>query len=80
MEHIMNVRRRPRINVPTYQRNLMMDSLSTGSTQSWLIVAAVACSPVIVLFLTDVVGWLARRARGKGGVTSVGQNATGVSQ
>ena len=44
-----------------------MDSLPTGSTQSWLIVAAVAFSPVIVLFLADAIGWLIHEARGKGG-------------
>ena len=57
-----------------------MDSLPTGSTQSWLIVAAVAFSPAIVLFLTDAIGWLIRQARGKGGViiTTVSQDASGV--
>jgi hypothetical protein len=43
-----------------------MDSLSTGSTQSWLIVVALAFSPVIVPCLADAVGWLIRQARGKG--------------
>ena len=43
-----------------------MDSLPTGSTQSWFIVAAVAFSPVIVLCLADAIGWLIREARGKG--------------
>ena len=62
------------------QRNLTMDSLPTGSTQSWLIVAAVAFSPVIVLFLADAIGWLIRQARGKGGVTTVGQDASGIRQ
>jgi len=57
-----------------------MDSLPTGSTQSWLIVAAVAFSPVIVLFLADAIGWLVRQARGKGGVTTAGQDASGVRQ
>ena len=57
-----------------------MDSLPTGSTQSWLIVAAVAFSPVIVLFLAEAIGWLIRQARGKGGVTTVGQDAIGVRQ
>ena len=57
-----------------------MDSLPTGSTQSWLIVAAVAFSPVIVLCLADAIGWLIRQARGKGGVTVVGQDASGVRQ
>jgi hypothetical protein len=45
-----------------------MDSLQMGSTQSLLIVVAVAFSPVIVLCLADAVGWLIRRARGTGGV------------
>jgi membrane protein implicated in regulation of membrane protease activity len=35
-----------------------MDSLPTGTTQSWVIVAAVAFSPVIILFLADAIGWL----------------------
>jgi hypothetical protein len=55
-----------------------MDSLPTASTQSWFIVAAVAFSPVMVLFLADAIGWLFRQARGKGGVTTVGQHASGV--
>ena len=57
-----------------------MDSLPTGSTQSWLIVAAVAFSPVIFLFLADAIGWLIRQAKGKGGVTTVGQDASGIRQ
>ena len=57
-----------------------MDSLSTGSTQSLLIVVAVALSPAIVLFLADAIGWLIRQARGKGGVTTLGQNESGVRQ
>ena len=61
------------------QRNLTMDSLPTGSTQSWRIVA-VAFSPVIVLFLADAIGWLIRQAKGKGGVTTVGQDASGIRQ
>ena len=56
-----------------------MDSLPTGATQSWLIVA-VAFSPVIVLFLADAIGWLIRQARGKGGVTTVSQDASGARQ
>ena len=56
-----------------------MDSLPTGY-ESWLIVAAVAFSPVIVLFLADAIGWLIRQGRGKGGVTTVGQHASGVRQ
>jgi hypothetical protein len=39
-----------------------MDSLPTGSTQSWVIVAAVAFSPVIILFLAETIGWLFRLA------------------
>ena len=68
----------PRYPFPS--RNLTMDSLPTGSTQSWLIVAAVAFSPVIVLFLAEAIGWLIRQARGKVGVTTVGQDASGVRQ
>jgi hypothetical protein len=64
----------------SHQRNLTMDSLSTGSTQSWLTVVAVAFSPVIVLFLADAIGWLIRQVRGKGGVTTGGQDASGVRQ
>jgi len=37
-------------------------------------------SPVIVLFLADAIGWLIRQARGKEGVTTVGQDASGVRQ
>jgi hypothetical protein len=57
-----------------------MDSLPTGSTQCWLIVAAVAFSPVIVLFFADAIGWLIRQASGKGGITTAGQDASGVLQ
>ena len=57
-----------------------MDSLPTGSTQSWLIVAAIAFSPVIVLVLADPIGWLFRQAREKGGVTTLGQDASGMRQ
>jgi hypothetical protein len=57
-----------------------MDSLPTGSTQSLLIVVAVAFSPVIVLCLADAIGWLIRQAREKGGVTTVSQDANGVRQ
>ena len=59
-----------------------MDSLPTASTQSWFIVAAVAFSPVMVLFLADAIGWLFRQAKGKGkgGATTVGQHANGVRQ
>ena len=57
-----------------------MDSLSTGSTQSLLIVTALAFSPVIALSLADVVGWIIRRVRGKVGVTTVGQGTSGLLQ
>jgi hypothetical protein len=65
---------------PFASKERHMDSLPTGSTQSWFIVAAVAFSPVIVLFLADAIGWLIRQARGKGGVTTVSQDASGVRQ
>jgi len=57
-----------------------MDSLPTGSTQSWLIVATVAFSPAIALFFGDAVRWLIRQAWAIGGVTTVGQDAGGVLQ
>ena len=80
MEHSRNKRRANPCYPFACQRNLTMDSLPTGSTQSWLIVAAVAFSPVIVLCLADAIGWLIRQARGKGGVTTVSQDASGVRQ
>jgi hypothetical protein len=45
-----------------------MDSLPTGSTQSWFIVATVAFSPVMALCLAEAIGWLFhfRQAREKG--------------
>jgi hypothetical protein len=70
----------PNPRYPFASKERHMDSLPTGSTQSWLIVAAVAFSPVIVLFLVDAIGWLTRQARGKGGVTTVSQDASGVRQ
>jgi hypothetical protein len=79
MEHIRN-RNALTPAILSHQGNLTMDSLPTGSTQSWLIVAAVAFSPVIVLLLADAIGWLIRQARGKGGVTTVSQDASGVRQ
>jgi hypothetical protein len=60
------------------QRNLTMDSLPTGSTQSWLIVAAVAFSPVIVLFLADAIGWLIRQPGGRGS-NAAGRDASGIA-
>jgi hypothetical protein len=56
-----------------------MDSLPTGSTQSWLIVAAVAFSPVIVLFLADAIGWLIRQSGGRGS-NDAGKDASGIAQ
>jgi len=38
-----------------------MDSLPTGATQSWFIVAAVGLSPIVVFFVADVIGWVLRR-------------------
>jgi hypothetical protein len=60
--------------------NLTMDSLPTGSTQSWLIVAAFALSPVIILFLADAVGWLFSHGRGREEVSTVGKDPTGFLQ
>jgi hypothetical protein len=57
-----------------------MDSLPTGSSQSWLIVAAVAFSPVIILFLADAVGWLFSHGRGREEVSTVGKDLTGFLQ
>jgi hypothetical protein len=37
-----------------------MDSLPTGATQSWFIVAAVGLSPIVVFFVADVIGWVLR--------------------
>jgi hypothetical protein len=79
MEHIRN-RNALTPAILSHQGNLTMDSLPTGSTQSWLIVAAVAFSPVIVLLLADTIGWFIRQARGKGGVTTVSQDASRVRQ
>jgi hypothetical protein len=76
MEHIRN-RSALTPAILSDQRNFTMDSLPTGSTQSWLIVVAVAFSPAIVLFLADAIGWLIRQARG---VTTVSQDASGVRQ
>jgi Na+-translocating ferredoxin:NAD+ oxidoreductase RnfE subunit len=40
-----------------------MDSLPTGTTQSWVIVMALALSPTAVLLLSDLVGRVLRRAK-----------------
>jgi hypothetical protein len=39
-----------------------MDSLPTGTMQSWIIVAAVAFNPAAALVIADVVGRFLRRA------------------
>ena len=57
-----------------------MDSLPTGSTQSWLIVAIAALSPVIILFLADCIGRVLRRAKAEGEWNSSGQGGSGVAQ
>jgi hypothetical protein len=44
-----------------------MDSLSTGSMQSWLIVASASLSPMIIVFLADAIGRL--YGHGKGGAS-----------
>ena len=40
-----------------------MDSLPTGTTQSWIIVIAIALSPTAVLLLSDLIGRVLRRAK-----------------
>jgi hypothetical protein len=40
-----------------------MDSLPTGSMQSWLIVGTVALSPMIILVLADTIDRIFRRAK-----------------
>jgi len=37
-----------------------MDSLPTGSMQSWFIVAAASVSPIVILLLADAIGRLFR--------------------
>jgi hypothetical protein len=37
-----------------------MNSLPTGTTQFWFIAAAVALSPILVLFIADVIGRVRR--------------------
>jgi hypothetical protein len=56
-----------------------MDSLQTGSTQSLLIVVAVAFSPAIVLSLVNVVGWFVRQQGGKGAELQPVRNQEGSS-
>jgi hypothetical protein len=43
-----------------------MDSLPAGSMQSWLIVATVALSPIIILFLADTGGRSFRQVKEEG--------------
>jgi hypothetical protein len=57
-----------------------MNSLPTGSMQSWLIVATVALSPMIILFLVDFIGWVLRQAKGKGGVNSSSEGGSGIAE
>jgi hypothetical protein len=40
-----------------------MDSLPTGSIQSWLVVASASLSPMIILLLADGIGRLFRLCR-----------------
>jgi hypothetical protein len=40
-----------------------MDSLPTGSMQSWVIVASASLGPMIILFLTDAIGRVFRLGR-----------------
>jgi hypothetical protein len=41
-----------------------MDSLPTGATEPWFIVAAVGLSPILAFLIADVVGWVRRRKLG----------------
>jgi hypothetical protein len=43
-----------------------MDSLPTGSMHSWIIVATVAVSPIIILVLADTIGRIFRQAKEEG--------------
>jgi hypothetical protein len=43
-----------------------MDSLRTGSMQSWLIVATIALSPIIILVLADTIGRIFCQAKEEG--------------
>jgi hypothetical protein len=42
-----------------------MDSLPTGSMQSWLIVASASVTPIVLLFLADAIGRLFRHGKGR---------------
>jgi hypothetical protein len=43
-----------------------MNSLPTGSMQSWLILATIALSPIIILVLADTIGRIFRQAKEDG--------------
>ena len=45
-----------------------MDSLPTGTTQSWIMVAALGLSPMVAFFIAEVVGRVLRRRGTNGGV------------
>ena len=45
-----------------------MNSLPTGTTQSWIIVAALGLSPMVAFFIAEVVGRVLRRRGINGGV------------
>jgi hypothetical protein len=57
-----------------------MDSLPTGLIQSWLIVATLGVSPILVLFLADTIGRVLRQAKGRGGVDSSGEGESRIAQ
>ena len=54
-----------------------MDSLPTGSTQSWVVVATVGLSPFLMLFLADAIGRVLRLAKGQRGAPGGHQNEGG---
>jgi hypothetical protein len=54
-----------------------MDSLPTGSTQSWVVVATVGLSPFLMLFLADAIGRVLRLAKGQRGANGRGQDEGG---
>jgi hypothetical protein len=56
-----------------------MDSLPTGSVRSWLIVATVALSPIIILFLADIIGRVLRKQREMGSEPP-SNGGTGITQ
>jgi hypothetical protein len=54
-----------------------MDSLTTGATLSWLIVAAIGLSPMLVFFIADIIG---RVLRGKWRERQPGSPAVGKAE